>query len=107
MNLMQNAENCPYSADDYDFMILNISDTLRLIRITTPTDKQYPEMAISIFIAWNPAEKKSRYFAIIKSRDGEPNKLYEVTDEQKVESLGDAPDEGMELQSIIDIATAD
>ena len=100
------AENCPYSADDYDFMILNISDTLRLIRITTPTDKQYPEMAISIFIAWNPAEKKSRYFAIIKSRDGEPNKLYEVTDEQKVESLGDAPDEGMELQSIIDIATA-
>lgn len=99
-------ENCPYSADDYDFMILNISDTLRLIRITTPTDKQYPEMAISIFIAWNPAEKKSRYFAIIKSRDGEPNKLYEVTDEQKVESLGDAPDEGMELQSIIDIATA-
>ena len=34
-------------------------------------------------------------------------KLYEVTDEQKVESLGDAPDEGMELQSIIDIATAD
>lgn len=101
------AENCPYSADDYDFMILNISDTLRLIRITTPTDKQYPEMAISIFIAWNPAEKKSRYFAIIKSRDGEPNKLYEVTDEQKVESLGDAPDEGMELQSIIDIATAD
>ena len=63
-------------------------------------------MAITIFIAWIPAEKKSRYFAIIKSRDGEPNKLYEVTDEQKVESLGDAPDEGMELQSIIDIATA-
>lgn len=38
-------------ADDYDFMILNISDTLRLIRITMPTNKQYPEMALSVFIA--------------------------------------------------------
>lgn len=97
--------NCPYSAEDYEFMILNISDTLRLIRITMPTDKQYPEMAISVFIAWNPVEKKSRYFAVIKGREGEDNKLYEVTAEQKVESLGAAPDEGMELQSIIDIAS--
>ena len=98
-------DNCPYSAEDYEFMTLNISDTLRLIRITMPTDKQYPEMAISVFIAWNPVEKKSRYFAIIKGREGEENKLYEVTAEQKVEALGVAPDDGMELQSIIDLAS--
>lgn len=98
-------DNCPYSAEDYEFMTLNISDTLRLIRITMPTDKQYPEMAISVFIAWNPVEKKSRYFAIIKGREGEENKLYEVTAEQKVEALGAAPDDGMELQSIIDLAS--
>lgn len=97
--------NCPYSADDYEFMILNISDDLRLIRITMPTDKQYPEMALSVFIAWNPVEKTSRYFAIIKGREGDTNKLYEVTSEQTVEALGDAPDEGIELQSIIDIAS--
>ena len=99
--------NCPYTADDYDFMILNISDTLRLIRITMPTNKQYPEMALSVFIAWNPVDKVSRYFAIIKGREGEDNKLYEVTSEQKVEDLGNAPDEGIELQSIIDLATAE
>lgn len=98
-------DNCPYSAEDYEFMTLNISDTLRLIRITMPIDKQYPEMAISVFIAWNPVEKKSRYFAIIKGREGEENKLYEVTAEQKVEALGVAPDDGMELQSIIDLAS--
>ena len=49
-----------------------------------------------------------RYQDILQlSREGEDNKLYEVTSEQKVEDLGNAPDEGIELQSIIDLATAE
>ena len=98
--------NCPYKAEDFDFMILNISDDMKLIRITMPKVKLYPDTCMAAFIAWNPNEKSGKYFAIVKGRAEEPDKLFQVMPDGSVQNHGAAPDEGSELQSIIDIATA-
>lgn len=98
-------KNCPYSADDYDLMSLSISDTLELIRITMPEEKLYPGTAITLFVTWNPVESKAGYYGILRGSKGERNKLMEITSEGKAVDHGDAPDEGSELSSIIDIAS--
>lgn len=97
---------CPYEADDYDFMTLRISDTLQLTRISMPDENLYPGTAETLFVTWNPEEKKAGYFGILKAPRGEFNKLMEITSEGKAIDHGDAPGEGNELQSIIDIVNA-
>ncbi|MFG6393537.1 MAG: SseB family protein [Lachnospiraceae bacterium] len=97
---------CPYEADDYDFMTLNISDTLQLTRISMPHENLYPGIAETLFVTWNPESKKAGYYGILKAPRGEFNKLMEITSEGKAIDHGDAPGEGSELQGIIDIANA-
>ena len=97
---------CPYSEDDYEFMTLFISDTLQLTRISMPYENLSPGIAQTIFVTWNPEEKKAGYYIILMGARGEFNKLVEITSEGKVVEYGDAPSEGSELQSIIDIANA-
>lgn len=98
--------DCPYSADDYEFMTLFISDTLQLTRISMPYENLSPGIAQTIFITWNPEEKKAGYYVILMGKRGEFNRLMEVTSEKKAIDHGEAPNEGSELQSIIDIANA-
>ncbi len=100
-------KNCPYSSEDYDLMSLSISDTLELTRITMPEEKLYPGTAITLFVTWNPVESKAGYYGILRGGKGERNKLMEITSEGKAVDHGDAPDEGSELSSIIDIASAE
>ncbi len=98
--------DCPYSADDYEFMTLFISDTLQLTRISMPYENLSPGIAQTIFVTWNPQEKKAGYYVILMGKRGEFNRLLEVTPERKAIDHGDAPNEGSELQSIIDIVNA-
>ncbi len=97
---------CPYSADDYDFMTLSISDTLQLTRISMPHEYAYPGTAETLFVTWNPEEKKAGYYGVLNAPRGEFNKLMEITSEGKAIDHGTAPGEGNELQCIIDIANA-
>ena len=97
---------CPYNADDYDFMTLSISDTLQLTRISMPHENSYPGTAETLFVTWNPEEKKAGYYGVLNAPRGEFNKLMEITSEGKAIDHGPAPGEGNELQSIIDIANA-
>lgn len=97
---------CPYEADDYDFMTLSISDTLQLTRISMPHENSYPGTAETLFVTWNPEEKKAGYYGVLNAPRGEFNKLMEITSEGKAIDHGPAPGEGNELQSIIDIANA-
>jgi len=97
---------CPYNADDYDFMTLSISDTLQLTRISMPHENSYPGTAETLFVTWNPEEKKAGYYGVLNAKRGEFNKLMEITPEGKAIDHGPAPGEGNELQSIIDIANA-
>lgn len=97
---------CPYDAEDYDFMTLSISDTLQLTRISMPHENAYPGTAETLFVTWNPEEKKAGYYGVLKAPRGQFNKLMEITSEGKAIDHGEAPGEGNELQSIIDIANA-
>lgn len=97
---------CPYSADDYEFMTLFISDTLQLTRISMPYENLSAGIAQTIFVTWNPEKKKAGYYIILTTERGEFDRLIEITSKKKVVDHGEAPNEGSELQSIIDIADA-
>lgn len=97
---------CPYSADDYEFMTLFISDTLQLTRISMPYENLSPGIAQTIFVTWNPEKKEAGYYSILIGKRGEFNRLIEITSEGKAIDHGEAPNEGSELQGIIDIANA-
>lgn len=97
---------CPYSADDYEFMTLFISDTLQLIRISMPYKNLSLGLAQTIFVTWNPEEEIAGYYSILIGKRGEFNKLIEITSEGKAIERGEAPNEGNELQTIIDISNS-
>ena len=99
-------QECPYTADDFEFMSLFISDTLQLTRITMPTSNLYPGNAVTLFITWNPEEKTACYFGVLKGRNGEFDKLMEMTADGQGIDHGDAPSEGSELQLIIDLVNS-
>lgn len=101
----EHAGGNPYSEDDYEFLTLMISDTLQLTRIAMPEKNLYPGTAQTLFVTWNPEEKKAGYYGILKAPRGEFDKLMEITHEGKAVDYGDAPSEGNELQCIIDIAS--
>ena len=96
---------CPYTAGDFEVMSLNISDTMQLTRITMPEICRYPGNTSGIFITWNPVDKTSKYFVIVKTEDEQPDRLLQVNQTGKATDFGAAPDEGSELQHIITIAS--
>lgn len=99
-------EECPYDEKDFDFMTLGISETLLLTRIAMPSDNNYPGTCRAAFAAWNPEEKKLLYYTIEKTSQSGEFHIVQVTQDGSISVVGEAPDEGSELQSIIDLVQA-
>lgn len=94
---------CPYTADAFEVMALNIRDDLSIFRITMPTDKLVPGTCPMVLAAWNPEAETLRYFGIVKGNDGEETHIMEALEDGTKKDLGGAPSEGSELQFIIDM----
>lgn len=94
---------CPYDETDFDFMTLSISETLLLTRVAMPAQNNYPGTCRAAFAAWNPVDKKLSYFTIERKTQIGEWIIVRVTQDGTLSVVGDAPDEGVELQSIIDL----
>lgn len=94
---------CPYSEEDFGVMILNISDETCVASIEVPTDKLSPQMALSIYLIWNPKTDDVSYFLIEKGAQGEDNVLCRVTEAGKHEELQTAPPIGSEIYAILEL----
>lgn len=97
---------CPYVPEDFEIMNLNISDELFLIRIAMPDKYAVDKTCPCVIVGWNGKEQTIRYFAIVL---GEGNKafLYELKNGGTAVNLGEAPSEGSELTTVIDIINAE
>lgn len=93
---------CPYVPEDFEFMCLNISDELSLLRITMPTSHLADHTCPIVFVAWNGKKQIIRYYAIVLIK-GEKAQLHERLEDGTDVNLGDAPEEGNELTTIIDL----
>lgn len=95
--------SCPYTADAFEVMTLNIREDLSIFRIAMPTDKLVPGTCPMVLVAWNPETETLRYFGIVKGNDGEKAHIMEAFEDGTKKDLGEAPSEGSELQFIIDM----
>ncbi len=94
---------CPYEADDFDVINLHIRDDLTVSRIYMPTANAAEGTCPLVLAGWNPLRGKLRYFGIVRGAAGEEPHIYEAFADGTKRDLGRAPDEGQELQFIIDL----
>lgn len=92
----------PYIDEDFSVMPMQISDEMQVIRIDFPTQDMATGCAIRAYIVWNEKSNKGRYFAIDMGKEG-VRKLVEIDAAHRATDMGEAPVEGAELQTILDL----
>ena len=89
--------------EDFSVMVLNISDDLTIARVDLPNREMGVPSCYRIYLAWDEKEQKGRYMTIEKTKDAGSNLLGEMGSDWKHVDYGQAPVEGAELQTILDI----
>ncbi|MBQ8662868.1 MAG: SseB family protein [Eubacterium sp.] len=93
----------PYEADDIDVMMLAIRDDLTIVSIGLPAKNVYEGACSSAYVVWNPETKEIQYFVIENAKDKEGCVLGQVTSEGKYQPLGEAPAQGSEMTTILEM----
>ncbi len=102
----QNKRMYPYIEEDFSVMTMQISDTLTVVRVDYPTRDMEAMCAIRAYVIWDDESKTARYFT--RELNKEKNTiLVEITKDAKRRDYGEAPVEGAELQTILDILAKD
>lgn len=104
--LYQEEIACPYVEDDFEFMTLNISDTFLVSQISMPSKNRYPHLSKSIIYGYDSEKDKIWYYAIVYEGKGAPDSLVQVIETGEPKNLGEAPPEGSELSTVLDLMQA-
>lgn len=94
---------CPYTAEDFEFMPLNINEDLLFVQITMPGKYLMLNTCPSVFAAWDQKEQKIWYYAIVMGGPEKGLRLHQLLEDGKDSDLGEAPSEGSELSTILDL----
>ena len=94
---------CPYEAEEFEVMALNIRNDLTILQITMPEQKLVPGTCPMVLTAWNPVKETIRYFGVVKGKQGEENHMIEAMKDGNKKDWGVAPVEGSELQYLLDL----
>ena len=92
----------PYLTEEFSVMVMNISDTLRVIRMDLPTRDMAVPSCYRIFLAWDSKAGVGRYFMVEKATETGAY-LGEIVKDWKHIEYGQAPAEGAELNKILSI----
>ncbi len=87
----------PYAPADFNMIVMDISDSLRLVDMEMPEQFCGEGCAKSIYIGWNPKTDAVKYYVIVKGNPQKKDTLVELLDGGKVNHLGDAPESGGEV----------
>lgn len=102
-SIYQDEIACPYTAEDFELLALNITDNLSVIQITMPAKNLYPHLCSSVFTAYDKASDDVWYYGIVHEADGNPSTLVQVMENGEPKNLGEAPGEGSELSHILSL----
>lgn len=99
----------PYLDEDFSVMPMNITEELLVVRVDMPPRDMAPGLCFRIYLSWDDTAGQGRYFMIEAAKEKGRAILEEVSGEKKRINHGEAPVEGAELQTIIDLlgSTAD
>lgn len=93
----------PYTAQDFDFMSLSITQDLTVVQITMPSKNAQPNTCKMVVAAYDKAKEKAWYYAIVFVSLEEGFKMVELMEDGTLSQLGAAPSEGSELSTIIEL----
>ncbi|MDD7404112.1 MAG: SseB family protein [Butyribacter sp.] len=94
---------CPYVEEDFEFMFLNLREDFMVCQITMPAKNLAVKMCPSAIFAWNKTQKKIWYYAIVLSGGQNQAHLFEVYENGKNADLGEAPVQGNEISTVLDL----
>ena len=94
---------CPYTAKDFDMMVLNINEETCVFSIELPEKNVTPQTALALYIIWNPQNDDLHYYLIEKGQPDQENVLSCITADGKHQELQTAPSSGSELVTILEL----
>lgn len=89
--------------DDFSLMTLNITDTIQLTRVDMPDETAKKNLCYRVYVVWKRDAEELLYYTLEKTKDG--NKIAKVTEDGLHEVVEDAPDNGAEIEAILNLVT--
>lgn len=96
--------NVPYNEDDFSFMTLNITEDLQITRIDMPDKNLAKGLCSRIYVVWKMDSGSMEYYTIEITEEG--NVIGRVYADRKHEVIENAPDNGAEIETIMNLARA-
>jgi hypothetical protein len=93
----------PYLEEDFSVMVMDITNELCIIRVDLPEQDIGRPSCRRVYLSWNEQLGRGRYLTIERTKDEDVDMLGELTADGKHIDHGEAPVEGAQLQSIIDL----
>lgn len=93
----------PYDEDDFSLMTLNITDNLQITRIDMPEKNMAKGLCSRIYVVWKRDTETLEYYTIERAENG--NEIGTVSADRKHEIVMNAPDNGAEIETIMNLAS--
>lgn len=94
----------PYSESDFSLMTLNITENMQITRIDMPDKNMGKDLCCRIYVVWKTDTETLSYYTIEIAEEG--NVIGRVYADRKHEIIEKAPDNGAEIETIMNLAQA-
>lgn len=96
-------QKAPCRPDDFSLMTLNITDTIQLTRMDMPDEVAKKNLCYRIYAVWKRDTEELLYYTLEKTKDG--NVIAKVTADGIHEVVESAPENGAEIEAILNLVT--
>lgn len=94
-------EKSGYQAGDFSLMTLNLTDNIQLTRLDMPDETMKNSLCYRVYVVWKRDAEEVLYYTLEKTKDG--NFIAKVTPDGKHEMVEPAPDNGAEIETILNL----
>ena len=94
-------EKSGHRAEDFSLMTLNLTDNIQLTRLDMPDETMKDGLCYRVYAVWKRDAEEVFYYTLEKTKDG--NFIAKVTSEGKHEMVEPAPDNGAEIEAILNL----
>lgn len=88
-------------AEDFSFMTLNLTDTIQMTRLDMPDETNKKGLCYRVYIVFKRDTGEMLYYTLENTKDG--NYFARVTSDGKHELLEPAPDNGAEIEAVLNL----
>lgn len=91
------------SPDDFSVMTLNVTEDMQITRVDLPDGTMKKGMCYRVYVVWLHKTQEVIYYTMEKTEQG--NYIGQITSEGKHEQIEQAPDNGAEIEAVMNLVT--